>query len=323
MKSKLDFRRPSTASSATGGDRRAFAAIVTLQNWERTGVVVATGSQLQVSGSSPLLSLRVRYSTMSFTKVAIAGVSSEVGKTTLLCDLLREFPGWEAIKMTRGHYRSCGKDPHACCVSHLLGDKPLIRSGFRQTYASDKDTGRYWDAGAANVHWVIVTNEQVERGIELALERVKGPGVLIEGNSFLQFVEVDFAVLVTGGADTKIKSSARWAFQKASAVYLFDQTNQTSPNKTVELLNRKFGPVGLQRSLHAKQAARLGSPVLPAYARGDFPKLLERINQTHAIGRKVSTACGNGRVWARQSPPASADGTDPLSIAGRLQGGQS
>src|SRR5882724_13474403 len=63
---------------------------------------------------------------MKCTKVAVAGVSSEVGKTTLLCELLREFPGWEAIKMTRGHYRSCGKDPHACCVSHLLGDEPLI-----------------------------------------------------------------------------------------------------------------------------------------------------------------------------------------------------
>jgi hypothetical protein len=94
--------------------------------------------------------------TMSFTKVAIAAVSSEVGKTTLLCELLREFPGWEAIKMTRGHCRSCGKDPHACCVSHLLGDEPLVRSGFQKTYASDKDTGRYWDAGAANVHWVVV-----------------------------------------------------------------------------------------------------------------------------------------------------------------------
>jgi hypothetical protein len=145
--------------------------------------------------------------------------------------------------MTRGHYRSCGKDPHACCVSHLLGDAPLVRSGFQQTYASDKDTGRYWDAGAANVHWVIVTNEQVERGIELALERVKAPGVLIEGNSFLHFINVDFAVLVTGGAEIKIKSSARWAFQKASAVYLLDQINQTSPSETVELLNKKFGPV--------------------------------------------------------------------------------
>jgi hypothetical protein len=221
---------------------------------------------------------------MSFTKVAIAGVSSEVGKTTLLCELLREFPGWEAIKMTRGHYRSCGKDPHACCVSHLLGDAPLVRSGFQQTYADDKDTGRYWDAGARNVHWVIVTDEQIERGIGLALERVNAPGVLIEGNSFLRFVDVDFAVLVTGGAHSKIKGSVRWAFQKASAAYLLDQ-GDTNPQESVALLNTRFARIGLNRSL-------------PAYAPGDFPILVERIKQAHAVRDHVSIA---GRVQGEHS----------------------
>ena len=216
---------------------------------------------------------------MSFTRVAIAGVSSEVGKTTLLCDLLRAFPGWEAIKMTRGHYRSCGKDPQACCVSHLLSDQPQVRSGFQQTYASDKDTGRYWDSGAANVHWVVVTDDQVERGIEIVLERVKAPGVLIEGNSFLRFIEVDFAVLVTGDADTKIKSSARWAFQKAAAVYLLDQSNQISPSETVDLLNAKFRPVGLNRTL-------------PAYAAKDFPRLVERITKLHGDASRARTIQG-------------------------------
>lgn len=213
---------------------------------------------------------------MSFTTVAIAGVSSEVGKTTLLCELLREFPGWEAIKMTRGHYRSCGKDPHACCVSHLLTDAPLVRSGFQQTYASDKDTGRYWDAGARNVHWVVVTDDQVERGIGLALERVNAPGVLIEGNSFLRFIDVDFAVLVTGGAHSTIKGSVRWAFQKASAAYLLNE-GDTSPQASVELLNNRFGRIGLNR-------------LLPAYAPRDFPILVERIKQVHAVHGHVSTA---------------------------------
>lgn len=218
---------------------------------------------------------------MSFTKVGIAGVSSEVGKTTLLCDLLREFPGWEAIKMTRGHYRSCGKDPHACCVSHLLGDEPLVRSGFRQTYASDKDTGRYWDAGAANVHWVIVTENQVERGIALALERVKAPGVWIEGNTFLRFIDVDFAVLVTGGANTRIKSSTRWAFEKASAIYLFDRINSTIPEANVDLLNRRFS------------RSRLNNP-LPTYTPRFFPKLVEQISVAHSrrIGHATVSAEG-------------------------------
>src|SRR3954467_14876458 len=155
------------------------------------------------------------------TTVAICGFSSEVGKTTLLCDLLSAFPGWEAIKMTRGHYRSCGKDPHACCVSHLLGDEPVIRSGRTQTYAPGKDTGRYWEAGASNVHWVIVTEPQVERGIKLALERVRADGVFIEGTGFLKYLDVDLALMV-GRAGLKIKASARRVLAKASALYLSD-----------------------------------------------------------------------------------------------------
>jgi molybdopterin-guanine dinucleotide biosynthesis protein len=211
---------------------------------------------------------------MVCTKVAVAGVSSEVGKTTLLCELLRAFPGWEAIKMTRGHYRSCGKDPHACCVSHLLGDVPLIRSGFQQTYASGKDTGRYWDAGARNVHWVIVTDHQVERGIELALERVKAPGVLIEGNSFLRFIDVDFAVLVASNAPAKtapkIKASTRLAFQKASALYVFGRGDlNLHPNETLTRLNNRFDLVGDKRNM-------------PAYTAGDLSKLVVDVNRIHS-----------------------------------------
>src|ERR1051325_6657561 len=100
-------------------------------------------------------STTLQLSNMRATIVSISGFSSEVGKTTTLCELLRLLPGWEAIKVTRGHYRSCGKDPQACCVSHLLSEEPVIRSGREQTYALGKDTGRYWEAGASNVHWLI------------------------------------------------------------------------------------------------------------------------------------------------------------------------
>jgi molybdopterin-guanine dinucleotide biosynthesis protein len=207
---------------------------------------------------------------MISTRVAIAGISSEVGKTTLLCELLREFRGWEAIKMTRGHYRSCGKDPHACCVSHLLGDEPLIRSGFQQTYASDKDTGRYWDAGAANVHWVIVTDDQVERGIQLALERIKAPGVLIEGNGFLQFIDVDFTVLVASDLSTKVKSSTRWAVEKASALYVFDPSPLADySNEIIARLNTRF------TYPHLKHNPRV-------YTTSDLPKLVAHVGTIHS-----------------------------------------
>ncbi len=153
------------------------------------------------------------------TIIGIGGFTSEVGKTTLLCELLGAFPGWEAIKTTRGHYRSCGKDPHTCCVSDLLSDQPVVHSGRESTYAVAKDTGRYWDAGASNVHWVIATDEQVEAGINEALSRVRADGVLVEGNSFVEFVKPDFFVMVARPDQIKIKRSARRLFPHVSAIY--------------------------------------------------------------------------------------------------------
>ena len=154
--------------------------------------------------------------------IGIGGFTSNVGKTTLLCELLKAFPGWEAIKTTRGHYRSCGKDPKACCVSHLLSEEPLVRSGRAETYSLGKDTGRYWDAGASNVHWLICTDNQVEEGIKLALAKVKSPGVFVEGNSFTEFVNADHFVMCRPAGNSKIKSSAKRLMGKATAIYVSD-----------------------------------------------------------------------------------------------------
>jgi molybdopterin-guanine dinucleotide biosynthesis protein len=207
---------------------------------------------------------------MSPITVAVSGFSSEVGKTTLLCELLRAFPGWEAIKMTRGHYRSCGKDPHACCVSHLLGDEPVIRSGRAQTFAPGKDTGRYWDAGASNVHWVIVTDSQVGRGIKSALERVQAPGVLIEGNSFLKFIDADFTVMVARAEGGKLKASARRALPKSSALYLFESEGETL---TVRERFALWSEVSADKNLIS---------ALPVFTRDTLPQLVSRIREIHS-----------------------------------------
>ncbi len=152
--------------------------------------------------------------------VAVSGLSSNTGKTTLMCDLLERLPGWEAIKLTRGHYRSCGKDPQGCCVSDLIRDEPLVRSGRDENYEAGKDTGRFWDAGAANVHWVIAGEDQVEAGIKQALSRVESAGVIVEGNSFLDFVEADFAIMCARAGENRLKTSARRTLAKADAIYL-------------------------------------------------------------------------------------------------------
>jgi hypothetical protein len=205
--------------------------------------------------------------------IAVSGFSSEVGKTTLVCDLLRAFPGWEAIKVTRGHYRSCGRDPHACCVSDLLSDEPVIRSGRDQNYALGKDTGRFWDAGAANVHWVIVTDDQVERGIRQAVQLVTGPGVFVEGNSILDFIQADFVLMVSRASGGKIKGSARQALSHSSALYLSNITEEGTDER------EKF-------ALWSKQSgidALIGD--LPIYTREDFATLIASVQRIEASSR--------------------------------------
>jgi molybdopterin-guanine dinucleotide biosynthesis protein len=152
--------------------------------------------------------------------IAVSGFSSNVGKTTLVCELLHQLPGWEAIKLTRGHYRSCGRDPAGCCVSDLLRDDPVVRSGREANYQVGKDTGHFWDAGASNVHWVIVKDDQVERGINEALSRVKADGVIVEGNSLLEYVTADLAIMCARSEGGKIKPSARKNLAKSDFLYL-------------------------------------------------------------------------------------------------------
>ncbi len=206
---------------------------------------------------------------MTSTIIGIGGFSSDAGKTTLMCELLGALaPGWEAIKITRGHYRSCGKSAHACCVSHLLSEEPLVRSGRAETYAPGKDTGRYWDAGASNVHWVVATDKGVERGIKTALERVSAKGVLVEGTSFVQFVEVDLMLMAARAAGTeKVKPSARRALSKTDALYLFDE------ERDARVARAQFDAWSAccfdEKLMHA----------LPVYTRDDLPRLVERVRE--------------------------------------------
>jgi molybdopterin-guanine dinucleotide biosynthesis protein len=200
------------------------------------------------------------------TSVAVSGFSSNVGKTTLVCELLRQLPGWEAIKLTRGHYRSCGRDPAGCCVSDLLRDEPVIRSGRDANYQVGKDTGHFWDAGASNVHWVIVKDDQVAQGISEALARVETDGVIVEGNSFLEYVDADLTIMCARSEGGTIKSSARRVLSKVDLLYL--STLDATAGNAKRQFEQFRGGLNFQIDL-----ARLVT-----ITHDDLPTVLSRIN---------------------------------------------
>ena len=190
-----------------------------------------------------------------------------------MCELLRRLPGWEAIKLTRGHYRSCGRDPAGCCVSDLLRDEPVIRSGREANYQVGKDTGLFWEAGASNVHWVIVKDGQVESGISEALARVKSEGVLIEGNSFLNYVPANLSIMCARSEGGKIKPSARIALARSDVLFL------SSLNGGSILARKQFEE--WRKSL----LIDLDFKSLPIFTREDLQEMMSLISQRVGLWR--------------------------------------
>lgn len=190
--------------------------------------------------------------------VAVAGISSNVGKTSLACELLPRLPGWEAIKVTKGHYRSCGRDAHACCVSHLLSERPLVLSGRAATDSPGKDTGRFWAAEASGVHWVVATRAGVARGVREALARVapEAPGVLVEGTGFLAEVDVAFAVMAIGSSPRAVKASAVRVLPRIDCLFAGGvAAGDTGPLRALEALLE--GPASLPPLLYDRDIDRL------------------------------------------------------------------
>lgn len=192
--------------------------------------------------------------------VTISGTCSEVGKTSLVCALLGRLPGWAAVKVTRGHTRSCGRDPLTCCVSPLLGDEARVFADRADTAVARKDTGRYWEAGAAAVRWVVGKSGQEADGIRRALAELDGhPGVLVEGNRVVAALAPTLAILVASPGQREIKGTVRRIRERLDAVYV------------PEL------PAGLLPDAAALVGAPPGTFARPVWGPGDLDRIAARL----------------------------------------------
>ena len=99
-----------------------------------------------------------------------------------------------------------------------------------------------------------------------ALARVRAPGVVVEGNSFLAYVRADFVVMCVPKNVDKIKPTARRAFALCDALYLF-----TDETDDAEAARAQFAAWRAT----AKDGALLNS--LPVFTRAELPALLARI----------------------------------------------
>ena len=154
-------------------------------------------------------------------------------------------------------------------MSNLIGDEAVIRSGRAETYTAGKDTGYYWDSGASNVHWLIATDSQVGEGIRRALDRVNAPGVLIEGNSFTEYIEPHFFIMVARPGQQKMKTTARRALPRVSAFYFSGEDEVRDP-------------VMMEKLSTGRQ--------VPVFSRGQLPRLIFLLQSLKSCQPNVAVA---------------------------------
>ncbi len=132
--------------------------------------------------------------------IGIGGGSSDAGKTTIACALLKDLKGWGALK--------CGTD--ALYASVVDDPETLSEPGT--------DTAAFLEAGASAAVLVKAPKEELPEAIELALERLGShPGVVVEGNSAIEVLSPDI-VIFSLDAFGEIKESSRKVFALADAL---------------------------------------------------------------------------------------------------------
>ena len=130
--------------------------------------------------------------------VTVSGAQKGVGKTALAEILLNNLPGFAAIKITMTDlYTSISDD-----------EKDIM--------FPDTDTFRMKKSGAEKVVWVKATDELLQDAMEQAFGKISNyKGVLIEGNSILEYVNPTLAFFVINGSIDNMKPSRIRALKKA------------------------------------------------------------------------------------------------------------
>ena len=167
----------------------------------------------------------------SWRVIVVGGHTRSIGKTELVCDVLRAFPeeNWIAGKITQyghgvcaknGENCGCAPDEHSCAIS------------WETDAGSGTDSSRFLAAGAKWSFWLRTKQGFLAEGLPLlrdALNEVvpssaagasDPPTLIIESNSLLQFVQPSLYFAVIDPNRDDFKDSARAVLDRADALVL-------------------------------------------------------------------------------------------------------
>jgi hypothetical protein len=168
--------------------------------------------------------------------IVVGGHTRSIGKTQLVCDVIRAFPhaNWIAGKITQYGHGVCAQNGSAC---DCAPDEHICAIEWESLPQSGTDSARFLAAGAKRSFWLRTKQGFLAEGLPLmrdALEHAveaadrDSPALILESNSLLQFMKPSLYFAVIDPAREDFKDSARVALDRADALVLRGSMNDPS-----------------------------------------------------------------------------------------------
>jgi hypothetical protein len=159
--------------------------------------------------------------------IVVGGHTRSIGKTQLVCDVIRAFPeeNWIAGKITQYGHGVCAKNGENCGCAP---DEHSYAISWEKSGDTGTDSSRFLAAGARGSFWLRTKQGFLAEGLPLlrqALFEVVGnegepPTLILESNSVLQFIQPSLYFAVLDASREDFKDSARVVLDRADALVL-------------------------------------------------------------------------------------------------------
>lgn len=164
--------------------------------------------------------------------IGIGSSSSGAGKTTVAEALLKHFtnpPSPPFAKRGMGGLWGAIKYTKTAIYTSLIDDKEILAQ-------ENKDTHRFMDAGAEDVLWIQSPPEGLKEVLPLAISRLSHlKGIIIEGNSAIEFLKPDIVIFIIGKDEENFKESAMRVLEIADVILFQEGRGVRLPEKATKI----------------------------------------------------------------------------------------
>ena len=202
--------------------------------------------------------------------IVVGGHTRSIGKTQLVCDVIRAFPeeNWIAGKITQYGHGVCAKNGENCGCAP---DEHSYAISWEKSSETGTDSSRFLAAGAQRSFWLRTKQGFLAEGLPLLREALaqlqptfgtEPPTLILESNSVLQFVQPSLYFAVIDPSRDDFKDSARIVLDRADALVVRGGSDD-APASVSEAPWMKLPKQLLNQttSVHQKEGAPLPLPL--------------------------------------------------------------